>query len=315
VIDDIDQSLAFRTFLDRASCCGWLAAKHVTGGGLWGVSVKGNDPLGPPPRRWTSHISRNQTTAQVDGQGRVWGTLRVARPATVGAREPSERLRALAPWGSVPTLRERWPTVVEVAVVRQIAQVVRTLALEEVRLLEVDARHGRDTLRYRDETFRPGRPMIYAEQDLRDGEARAETDIVVMDLEKARFPAPDDFFDLAVWNRGLVRLRNPVPALQEVRRVLRPGGIFVVAIPNLAALHNRLLLLAGRQPTHVNDGQYVGSFTCRSMRRLLQQDLDFLVQQFVGVGVAPLPGAVAPSALRGLADTLVWVLRKPGAVG
>jgi hypothetical protein len=316
VIDDIDQSLAFRTFLDRTSSRGWLAAKHVTGGGLWGVSVKSDDASGAPPRRLTSHISPNHTTAQVDGQGRARGTRRVARPVTVAAREPSERLRALAPWGKGPTLRERWSTALEVAVVRQIAQVVRTLALEEVRLLEVDARHGRDTLRYRDETFRAGRPMIYAEQDLRDPEARAETDIAVVDLEKARFPAPDDFFDLVVWNRGLVRLKNPVPALQEVRRVLRPGGILVVAVPNLAALHNRLLLLAGRQPTtHVKNGQYVRGFTCRSMRRLLQHDLGFLVQQFAGVGVAPFTGADAPSPLRGLADTIVWVLRKPGAVG
>jgi len=290
VIDDIDQSLAFRTFLDRVSSQGWLAAKHVTGGGLWGVSVKSDDPARPTPRRSTSHTSRSQTAAPVDGQAQAWGTGWVARPAAVRS------------------------TVVEAAVVRQIAQAVRTLALEEVRLLEVDARHGRDTLRYRDETFRPGRPMIYAEQDLRGPEARVETDIAVMDLDEARFPAPDDFFDLAVWNQGLVRLKNPVPALQEVRRVLRPGGVFVVAIPNLAALHNRLLLLGGRQPTtHVNNGQQFGSYTCRSMRKLLEQDLGFLVQQFAGVGLAPLT-AVAPSALRSLADTVVWVLRKPGAV-
>jgi SAM-dependent methyltransferase len=313
VVDDVDQSLAFRTFLDQACSRGWMAAKHITGGGLWGVSVKSDNPPGPPPRRSTSRSERNQTTAQVDVQNRAWGARGVP------AREPRGRRHALAPWVEGPTTGESRPTVIEAAVIGQIAQAIRTLALEDVRLLEVDARHGRDTLRYRDQTFRPGRPMIYAEQDLRDPAARAETDIVVVDLEEARFPAPDDFFDIVVWSRGLVRLKNPVPALQEVRRVLRPGGIFVVAVPNLAALQNRLQLLVGRIPTtHADNGQHVGSFTCRSMRRLLEQGLGFSVQQFVGVGLAPLPltgYGVPPSALRGLSDTIVWVLRKPGAVG
>jgi Methyltransferase domain len=41
VVDDIDHSLGFRTFLDLAEPRAWLAARHVTGGGLWGVVIKG----------------------------------------------------------------------------------------------------------------------------------------------------------------------------------------------------------------------------------------------------------------------------------
>ena len=44
VVDDIDHSLAFRRFTDRAVPAAWLAARHVVGHGLWGVAVKGHGP-------------------------------------------------------------------------------------------------------------------------------------------------------------------------------------------------------------------------------------------------------------------------------
>jgi Methyltransferase domain len=40
VVDDIDHSLGFRTFIDRAVPDPWIAAKHVTGSGLWGIAIK-----------------------------------------------------------------------------------------------------------------------------------------------------------------------------------------------------------------------------------------------------------------------------------
>jgi Methyltransferase domain len=40
VVDDIDHSLGFRRFTDRAAPAAWLAAEHVAGHGLWGVAIK-----------------------------------------------------------------------------------------------------------------------------------------------------------------------------------------------------------------------------------------------------------------------------------
>jgi ubiquinone/menaquinone biosynthesis C-methylase UbiE len=50
-----------------------------------------------------------------------------------------------------------------------------------------------------------------------------------VNIETAVFPAPDEQFDVIVWNRDLVTVKNVVAALQEVNRVLRPRGVLVVA--------------------------------------------------------------------------------------
>ncbi len=155
--------------------------------------------------------------------------------------------------------------------------------------------------------------MVYDRADGCDPAVRAETDFEEVDFEAATFPAPDDHFDLAVWNRELVTLKNSAPVLREVRRVIRPGGYLVLTVPNLAAVHNRLLLLAGRQPTtlHIASGDHVRGFAAPSMTRVLERDLGFRVEQLAGVGLAPVTSARLPRPLRDLGHTVIWVLRKP----
>jgi len=45
VVDDIDHSLGFSRFIERAAPAEWFAARHVTGSGLWGTAIKaGREP-------------------------------------------------------------------------------------------------------------------------------------------------------------------------------------------------------------------------------------------------------------------------------
>ena len=306
VVDDIDHSLAFRTFVDEASPGRWLAAGHVAGSGLWGVAIKAGKPADPSPHSPgpLAHRERRTVTSR-----------RVTRAANIRAIEANPQYKALTQLMRTQAARDRSHARIELTVVREIAYVIRSLALSESRLLQIQAQQGLQTLLFRDQLVRPERPVIYDQKDVRGPEARAETSMSEVDFEAAEFPAPSGQFHLVVWNRDLVTVKNVVPTFREVRRVLQPGGFLVVAVPNLAALHNRLLLLAGRQPTtlHINNGDHVRGFAGPSMTRFLELDLGFRIERVIGVGLAPITGAVLPRPLRGLSHTIVWVLRKPGA--
>ena len=214
------------------------------------------------------------------------------------------------------TVRDRRHGQIELSVVREVAFAIRGLAPPGGRLLQIQPWPGPEVLLYRDQFVRPARPVIYDQADARDPDVKAATDLEEVDFEAAKLPAPDDHFDLVVWNRELVTLKNLTPALREVRRVVRPGGFLVLGVPNLAAMHNRLLLLAGRQPTtlHITNGDHVRAFAASSMTRVLERDMKFRVEQLIGVGIPPVTSALLPRLLRDLGHTVIWVLRKPGGV-
>lgn len=67
-------------------------------------------------------------------------------------------------------------------------------------------------------------------------------------LDGADLPFRDGAFDVVVLSEVVEHLVDTDRAVAEARRVLRPGGWFLVTTPNLAAWFNRLLLLAGVQP-------------------------------------------------------------------
>jgi len=54
--------------------------------------------------------------------------------------------------------------------------------------------------------------------------------------------------DAVLFSEVVEHLVDPDAALDEIRRVLRPGGHLMLSTPNLAAWYNRALLLAGVQP-------------------------------------------------------------------
>ncbi|GAA3835269.1 hypothetical protein GCM10023083_79330 [Streptomyces phyllanthi] len=54
--------------------------------------------------------------------------------------------------------------------------------------------------------------------------------------------------DAVLFSEVIEHLVDPDDALDELRRVLRPGGHLMLSTPNLAAWYNRALLLAGVQP-------------------------------------------------------------------
>ena len=67
------------------------------------------------------------------------------------------------------------------------------------------------------------------------------------DAEK-KWDYPDNYFDIVIASHIIEHVVNPDHLILEAKRVLKKGGLFIVATPNLAAWFNRILLLFGVQP-------------------------------------------------------------------
>ena len=62
-------------------------------------------------------------------------------------------------------------------------------------------------------------------------------------LESDDLPYPADSFEAAVFSEVMEHLPgSPLPALEEIHRVLRPGGVLVLSTPNARSLRERLLV-------------------------------------------------------------------------
>ena len=67
-----------------------------------------------------------------------------------------------------------------------------------------------------------------------------------LNIERDRLPFADARVDLIIANQILEHAKEIFLVLHEGSMVLKVGVHFILGVPNLAALHNRFLLLMGR---------------------------------------------------------------------
>jgi SAM-dependent methyltransferase len=94
--------------------------------------------------------------------------------------------------------------------------------------------------------------------------ARQGIEGMVGDLDRG-LPLEDASVDLVVASHVIEHVANTDILVKECFRVLRRGGHFLVATPNLAAFLNILFLILGKQPTiaEVSDVALVGTWSPR----------------------------------------------------
>lgn len=139
-------------------------------------------------------------------------------------------------------------------------------------------------------------------------------DVAEVDLEMSPFPWADASFDIVIANQVFEHLKNVWLPMSQVARVLRPGGHLIFSVPNLASLHNRVMLAFGWQPSSIRTfGPHVRSFTYRQVREFLTYGNCFSIERARGVGFYPVPiGAASPLARlwTGASHTPVLVARR-----
>ena len=144
--------------------------------------------------------------------------------------------------------------------------------------------------------------------------AAKKIDVSSVDIEKHSFPFSDETFDMVSCNQVLEHIKNIFLPLTEMERVLKTGGYLAIGIPNLAALHNRILLLLGLQPFCSKIlGPHVRSFTHNAFLNLLKINSNFRFIATAGSSLYPFPYPIVDFGARlfpGLSAYTFYVIQK-----
>jgi SAM-dependent methyltransferase len=159
-------------------------------------------------------------------------TLPLPDPARMAAYYPQ------AYYGAASS--RRFPAVVEAlqgALYRARARAVERLAGRPGRVLDVGCGRGflLDAFRRRGWTAQG--------TELDDRSAAHAREVLGLAVETApaeRWPWPDGHFDAIVFWHVLEHLEEPRVALERARRLLRPGGVLIVGVPNFGSPEARL---------------------------------------------------------------------------
>lgn len=129
-----------------------------------------------------------------------------------------------------------------------------------------------------------------------------------MDIERERLPFEDKTMDVIIANQILEHTKELFWIFHEISRVLRPKGKLILGVPNLASLHNRLLLFLGQQPSSLkNNSAHVRGFTRRDILRFLESCFPggYALRYFRGSNFYPFPPAVARPLAR-IFPNMAW---------
>lgn len=98
-------------------------------------------------------------------------------------------------------------------------------------------------------------------------------DVKTGSLADAHFP--ESFFDrITIWH-VLEHVPEPVATIEECRRILRPGGMLALAIPNLDSLQARI---SGRHWFHLDIPWHLYHFNAENIKLLLERE-DFRISR------------------------------------
>ena len=94
----------------------------------------------------------------------------------------------------------------------------------------------------------------------------------VVDVSKT-LPFPDRSFDLLWCSEVIEHLKNPAKAIQEFRRVLKPGGRMILTTPNSGAWFFRLCSFFGLTVQKLQNPTHRQFFTLQTIRQLFPEAL------------------------------------------
>ena len=127
-----------------------------------------------------------------------------------------------------------------------------------------------------------------------------------LNIEKDQLPFEDESIDIIVANQILEHAKEIFWIMHEISRVLKVGGKLILGLPNLASLHNRLLLLFGLQPTPIQlYSAHIRGFTKPGLMKFLNLYGGFIICNYKGSNFYPFPSYIA-KPLAKILPSLSW---------
>jgi len=115
-----------------------------------------------------------------------------------------------------------------------------------------------------------------------------------LNIESQKLPFDDSSVDVVIANQIIEHTKEIFFIFSEIHRVLKPGGVAIIGVPNLASFHNRLALLFGAQPTSIElYSAHVRGITAGSFRRFIEKGGFFKLAAVRGANFYPFPVKVS----------------------
>lgn len=175
-------------------------------------------------------------------------------------------------------------------------------------VLDIGAGHGHDLLTARAVVpqarllgIEPYKPYVTELQ-------KQGIEVHSLNIEQDRFPFAEGTLDIVMANQILEHTKEVFWILDQISRSLKVGGHLLIGVPNLAALHNRILLALGQQPSPLkNNSAHVRGFTKGDLLRLLESGFPrgYVLRHFGGSNFYPFPPFLA-RPLAALLPSMAW---------
>jgi ubiquinone/menaquinone biosynthesis C-methylase UbiE len=137
-----------------------------------------------------------------------------------------------------------------------------------------------------------------------------QVEVAAANIERDPLPFAANSLQVVMSNQTLEHVKEIFWILHEASRVLQVGGHLIIGVPNLASLHNRLMLLFGLQPTCLqNASAHVRGYTRHDILRMFQKVFPggYRLEGFAGSNFYPFPANLA-KPLAQLMPNQAWAI-------
>jgi len=132
--------------------------------------------------------------------------------------------------------------------------------------------------------------------------------VIPRDIERDPLPFSCGEVDVIIANQIMEHVKDVFWIFHQMSRVLPIGGKLIIGVPNLASLHNRILLAMGKQPSPIKTSSaHVRGFTKNDILDFLENCFPggYRMSGFGGSNFYPFPPLIAKPLARML-PTMAW---------